>query len=81
MYADTENLEHLIIPEGDPVRVALVLAIVRLSVHEGFAYEDGHLEVAFSDSSAISVPGTQDYEPWEVTGPAGLKVVSVPERS
>jgi Family of unknown function (DUF6188) len=60
------------------VLVAPVLAIARLSVQEGFAYDDGHLKITFSDGSTVGVPGTQDYEPWELTGPNGLKVASVP---
>jgi len=78
VYTGSDGVEHLIVPEADPVLVAPVLAITRLSVREGFAYDDGHLEVTFSDGSAIGVPSAQDYEPWELTGPAGLKMVSVP---
>lgn len=78
VYTSANGVEHLLLPEEDPVRLAPVLAIARLSARDGFAYEDGHLEVTFSDSSTIDVPGTQDYEPWELTGPTGLKVVSVP---
>lgn len=78
VYTRADGAEHLIVPEADPVLVAPVLAIARLSVHEGFGYADGHLELTFSDSSTIGVPGTQDYEPWELTGPDGLKLVSVP---
>ncbi len=78
VYTSSDGVENLIVPAGDPVRVAPVLAIARLSVREGFAYDDGHLEMTFSDGSTIGVPATQDYEPWELTGPNGLKVVSVP---
>lgn len=78
VYAGADGVEHLIVPEGDPVRVAPVLAVARLSVRDGFAYDDGHLDLSFSDGSTIGVPGAQDYEPWELAGPNGLKVVSVP---
>lgn len=78
VYTSADGVEHLIVPEADPVKVAPVLAITRLSVREGFAYDDGHLEVTFSDGSTIGVPSAQDYEPWELTGPGGLKMVSVP---
>jgi hypothetical protein len=78
VYTSADRIEHLIVPEADPVLAAPVLAIARLSVREGFAYNDGHLELAFSDGSTIGVPSAQDYEPWELTGPAGLKMVSVP---
>jgi len=78
VYTGIDGLEHLIVPEADPVKVAPVLAITRLSVRAAYAYDDGHLEVTFSDGSTIGVPSAQDYEPWELTGPGGLKMVSVP---
>jgi Family of unknown function (DUF6188) len=78
VYTSARGVEHLIIPEGNPVQVAPVFAIARLSVREGLAYTDGRLELTFSDGSTIGVPGTQDCEPWELSGPDGLKVVSVP---
>ena len=78
VYTNASGIEYLIIPEEDPVRVAPVLAVARLFVREGYAYSDGHLAVTFSDGSTIGVPATQDYEPWELTGPDGLKVISVP---
>jgi hypothetical protein len=78
VYTGSDGVDHLIVPEADPVQIAPVLAITRLSAREGFAYDDGHLEITFSDGSKIGVPSAQDYEPWELTGPAGLKVVSVP---
>lgn len=78
VYTSADGVEHLIVPEADPVNIAPVLAIARLSVRDGFAYDDGHLELTFSDGSTIGVPSAQDYEPWELTGPGGLKMISVP---
>jgi hypothetical protein len=78
VYTSVDGVEHLIVPEADPVQVAPVLAIARLSINDGFAYADGRLELTFNDGSVIGVPATQDYEPWELTGPGGLKMVSVP---
>lgn len=78
VFTGADGVEHLIVPEGDPVQVGPVLAIARLAVCEGFGYADGHLELTFSDGSRIGVPGTQDYEPWQLTGPGGLKLVSIP---
>lgn len=78
VYTSADGAEHLIVPEGDPVQVAPALVIARLSVREGFAFADGHLELTFSDGSMIGVPSAEGYEPWDLTGPDGLKVVSVP---
>lgn len=70
--------EQWIVPDGDPVCVAPVLALARGTVASADAYDDGHLELFFTDGSIITVPTAEDYEPWQATGPDGLKVVSVP---
>ena len=78
VYRTAEGVEHLIVPEGDPVRLAPALAVCRQVVRQGFAFKDGHLELDFADHSGLSVPATEDLEPWELVGPDGLRVVSVP---
>jgi len=78
IYRTTKGLEHLIVPEGDPVRVAPVLAICRQAVQQGFAFKEGRLELHFADNSVLSVSSSEDLEPWELTGPDGLRLVSIP---
>jgi Family of unknown function (DUF6188) len=78
VYRTGDGVEHLIVPEGNPVRLAPALAVTRLVVRQGFAFKDGHLELRFADGSLVSVPATEDLEPWELVGPEGLRVVSVP---
>jgi hypothetical protein len=78
VYTTAEGVDHLIVPEGDPVRLAPVLTVARLAVGQGAAFKDGHLELRFDDGSLLSVPATEDLEPWEIVGPDGLRVVSVP---
>ncbi len=70
--------ERLIVPEGDVDRLAPVLNLVRSTVTEGAAFDDGHLELSFADGARVSVPSAEDYEPWEIVGPEGLRIVSVP---
>jgi hypothetical protein len=55
VYTGSDGVEHLIVPEADPLQIAPVLAITRLSAREGFSYDDGHLEITFSDGSKIGV--------------------------
>jgi hypothetical protein len=78
IFRTPDGVEQLLVPEGDPVRLAPVLGLSRLVVVEAMAFKDGHLELAFNDGSNISVAATEDLEPWEVAGPGGLRVVSVP---
>lgn len=70
--------ERLIVPEGDLDRLAPVLNLARSTVTEGAAFDDGHLELSFADGARVSVPSAEDHEPWEIVGPAGLRIVSVP---
>lgn len=70
--------ERLVVPEGDLDRLAPVLPLARSTVTEGLAFDDGHLELTFSDGARVSVPSTEDYEPWEVVGPEGMRIVSIP---
>jgi hypothetical protein len=78
VYRTAEGVEHLSVPEGDPVRLAPALAVCRQVARQGFAFKDGHLELGFADGSRVSVPTAEDLEPWELVGPDGLRVVSVP---
>lgn len=70
--------ERLIVPERDVDRLAPVLILARSTVTEGAAFDDGHLELSFAGGARVSVPATEDYEPWEIVGPGGLRIVSVP---
>lgn len=70
--------ERLVIPDGESDRLAPVLSLVRATVTEGLAFEDGHLELTFAEGTRVSVPSAEDYEPWEVVGPQGMRLVSVP---
>jgi hypothetical protein len=70
--------ERLVVPDGDLDGLAPVLSLARATVTRGAAFDDGHLELSFGDRTRLSVLAAEDYEPWQVTGPGGLLVVSVP---
>jgi hypothetical protein len=70
------STESLVVPEIPSTAGALLL-VLRQKVVELEMFDEGHLEMQLSQSR-ISVPGTEDYEPWELTGPNGLRVVSIP---
>jgi Family of unknown function (DUF6188) len=69
---------HLLEPGGAAPRLAPALGIMRQVLGEGTAFADGRLELQFRDGSRLSVPGGTDYEAWDLTGPGGLTVVSIP---
>lgn len=78
VYRTARGVEHLIIPEGDPAGLAPALSLCRQVARHGFAFKDGHLELLFVDGSMVSVPTAEDLEPWELSSPDGLRVVSLP---
>src|SRR5688500_14293356 len=44
--------EQLLVPEGDPVRMAPLLGVARALAAEAAAFKDGHLELTFSDGGS-----------------------------
>lgn len=65
-------------PQADRVRLAPSLALFGRAVDRITAYKDGRLEIGFADYSSIIVPAKDGYEAWEVVGPGGLRIVSMP---
>ena len=78
VFKGAEGVEQLLLPEGDPARLAPVLRVARLVVVEASAFKDGHLELKFEGGTTITVAAAEDLEPWEIVGPGGLRIVSVP---
>lgn len=65
-------------PEGDPTQMAPALRILRAEIAQACAYKDGCLSVAFVDGTNLRVPPCESAESWNVVGPAGLRIVSLP---
>jgi hypothetical protein len=53
--------------------------VAGLVVVEASAFKDDHLELKFDGGATITVAAAEDLEPWEIVGPGGLRVVSLPE--
>ena len=65
-------------PEADPVLMAPALRVLRRAVDQAIAFKDGRLELTFDDGAVLRVPADEDHEAWNIVGPAGLRVVSMP---
>lgn len=78
IFVDTAGCEHALIPERDPTALAVALAVARTSLGVARAFDDGRLELHFCDGSAILVARSERFEPWVMTGPDGLMLVSMP---
>lgn len=71
---------HVVEPGGDFDQLSPVLPLSRSKViTEGTAFDDGRLEVTLQDGYRLLVlPTESPYESWNITGPDGLLIVSIP---
>lgn len=65
-------------PEGPPTGLAAVLGLLRLEITRVAAFKDGHLEADFASGTSVTVPPSDDYEPWEINAQSGARIVSTP---
>ncbi|MER5262140.1 DUF6188 family protein [Actinosynnema sp. NPDC002837] len=77
-FVSAEGVEVVLRPETDPTGLGPVLACTRTSVTEALAFDDGRLTASFADGSGLAVDSSREYEPWMLSGPATLLVVSTP---
>ena len=52
-------------------------ALVGAEIREVLVSREGHLAVNFADAQ-LSVRAADDYEAWQITGPAGERIVCMP---
>ncbi|WP_157620769.1 DUF6188 family protein [Saccharothrix sp. NRRL B-16348] len=78
VFVSAEGIEVVLRPQTDPTGLGPVLACTRTSVVEALAFDDGRLTASFDDGSKLVVDSSQEYEPWMLSGPARLLVVSTP---
>jgi hypothetical protein len=65
-------------PQTDPTLLGPALTTLHTGVMKAVASADGQLVVTFVDKALLYVPPCEDYEPWTLSGPAGLRLVSMP---
>lgn len=54
------------------------LRLVGRVVRSAIAGKDGRLTIVFSDGIRLVVPPSEEYEPWELVGDRGFRMVSAP---
>jgi hypothetical protein len=54
------------------------LRLRKTRARSGTAFKDGRLALEFDDGSSIHVPADPSYEPWQISGPRGFRIVSIP---
>jgi hypothetical protein len=78
IFRTPEGAVHELDPDEDPVGLGVVLSVARGRIVSAEAFKDGRLELLFTDGARIEVPVDASYEAWELAGPSGLRVVSLP---
>jgi hypothetical protein len=73
-----QDAEHELDAEADPTDIAPALSLLHQGVTLAVAFKDGRLELTFDNGDLLRVPASEDYEPWNVVGPEGLRIVSLP---
>jgi hypothetical protein len=74
----SQGTEHELDPEANPIDLAPALSLLHQDVTRVVAFKDGRLELTFDNDELLRVPASEDYEPWNVVGPEGLRIVSLP---
>jgi hypothetical protein len=70
--------EVVIVPEAAPAAMGRALALLRETVQRAVAYKDGRLELDFTGGARVLVPVADKFEAWNIVGPDGLRLVSLP---
>ena len=83
-----ENAFNLTMPDGqhygvapdgdDGLGLAPILGLRRRRVSDGAAFKDGRLLLQVDDGSRIEIPADDHYGAWNLSGPGGLMLVSIP---
>jgi hypothetical protein len=69
-------------PSGPRERLGPALSLFGRTVERAACFDDGALEIAFTDGVTLAQAGSDTgYEPWTVTGPGDLRIVSTGNRS
>ncbi len=77
-FAANDCDAEMFVPESSPAALGPPLAVLHQSVKRAIAYKDGRLELEFSDGMRLRVPASEKFEAWNLVGPAGLRLVSLP---
>jgi hypothetical protein len=78
LTATSDGNDEMFVPDGPPAALAPALGVLHQLVTKAVAYKEGRLELDFGDGTRLRVPAGQKFEAWNLVGPAGLRLVSLP---
>jgi hypothetical protein len=79
VFADAAGASSHLAPDGVPTDLAPLLQVVRQPLTRLEAFADGHLEIELGRGETLTVGSSDEFEPWEIVGPRGFRIVSVPD--
>jgi hypothetical protein len=74
----SDGKEFLVIPEEGAHLDVVLDNLLRGTVKDAFAFKDGRFELRLVDGTVVEVPPEEGFEAWVITGPAGVRIVSLP---
>jgi Family of unknown function (DUF6188) len=77
-YRGADGLARVLHPDNSRQSLAPALAEYGLTVEVAVAHKSGRLDLAFSDGSVLTVEVDPNFEAWDLSGPRGFLVVSIP---
>lgn len=78
ILVDQHGASIELLPDGDPVALAPMLQLLRRRLSKLEAFKDGHLRIEVAGGVALTVYPSEDFESWEITGPADFRMVCTP---
>jgi uncharacterized protein DUF6188 len=78
---DPAGVDARLTPADEPSKLGPVLPLLRRSAVRLDAFKDGRLEIETSEGDLLTVLASEDFEPWEISGPNGTRLVSTPDKA
>jgi hypothetical protein len=76
VLGDLDGTEHLVVP-AEARNLDFVLSVLRATIDSACAFKVGALELKIGGVT-LTVPQNDEFEAWSVTGPKGLRIISMP---
>ena len=77
-FIESRGVESAIDLEAESACLGPALSVLHQVVERASAFKDGRLGLAFANGTLLRVPFSVEFEAWEIVGPDGLRIVSLP---
>ena len=74
-FTITENSMRRLFDPNEPFNLGPAIKLVRAVVARARATSEGRLDIEFEDGRILAAEPNEDFEAWELVGPASTKVI------